>query len=344
MDDGHPHGDRDGITHQQMMAKVRDLEVDYWFGYILRQNTDRMISIFSDYLQQISNQRLLIRQFDAMQPAEVRASIHRSVSASIYGSESAKKAKMRKYKINTVIPDWHSTSLFESYGQKTPAVGVKSLLDLQAGLSLEQPSIPITFKCAPDPFAEGTECLVYHGFDFTNRRAVVLKKFKREGKEFNSLDCYMREVEVRTVCTSYANQFNYEKCKPPGSVTVEVTPVDVVSCAGQDHYLLEAFLGGKVEKYSNNTGLVCSRSPHSELLQAFSHFTWVASGKSLVICDLQGVNSEANHVTLTDPAIHSLSAGCYGPTDLGQQGVQSFFKTHLCGDICRAMRLNGEIP
>ena len=175
-----------------------------------------------------------------MQPAEVCVSIHHSVSASIYGSESAKKAKMRKYKINTVIPDWHSMSPFESYGQKIPAVGVKSLQNLQAGQSLEQPSIPITFKCVPYLFAEGTESLVYHGFDFTSRRAVVLKKFKCEGKEFNSLDCYMREVEVRTVCS---NQLNDEKCKPPGSVAVEVTPVDVVSCAGQDHYLLEAFLG-----------------------------------------------------------------------------------------------------
>ena len=70
----------------------------------------------------------VIRQFDAMQPTEVRAAVHRSVTASIYGSESAKKARMRKYKIEPIIepiiPDWQSTSVIETYGQKTPAVGI----------------------------------------------------------------------------------------------------------------------------------------------------------------------------------------------------------------------------
>ena len=85
MGDTYPGGDPSGISHEQMMAKVRDQEVDYWFGYINRGYTDKMISVFNDCLQRISNQRFLIRQFDAMQPTEVRASVHRSVSASIYG-------------------------------------------------------------------------------------------------------------------------------------------------------------------------------------------------------------------------------------------------------------------
>ena len=341
IDDNSPNGDRDGITHEHMMARVKDLEVDYWFGYINRQYTDKMISIFNECLQRISNQRLLIRQFDAIQPTEVKAAVGRSISASVTGTAAA---RVKKYKLDPIIPDWKSTSQIEIYGQKSPAVGIKSLNDLQTGLTLEQPSIPITFKCAPNPFADGTECLVYHGYDFTSRRAIVLKKYKREGEEFNTLDCYMREIEVRTICTTYASHFNSDKNKPSGSVRLEVTPVDVVSCAGQDHYLLETFLGGKVEKYSNNAGLVFSKSPHSELLQAFSHFTWVTSGKSLVICDLQGVESGSGRVTLTDPAIHSHTPGGYGPTDLGRKGIQSFFKTHVCGMVCGGMGLNTQIP
>ena len=82
---------------------------------------------------------------------------------------------------------------------------------------------------------------------------------------------------------------------------------------------MERFLEGEMEKY-NNTGVVCNESP---LLQAFSHFSWVASGKSLVICDLQGVESVSS-VALTDPSIHSLDAGFFGPTDLGTEGIRSF--------------------
>ena len=258
-------------------------------------------------------------------------------------SEAAKRARMRAYKLDSTIPDWNSTALIETYGKKTPAVGMKSLHDLQMGLDLESPSLPITFKCAPNPFSEGTECLVYHGFDLTTKKAVVLKKYKREGAEYNSLDCYMREIEVRTICSTYATDFNASKTKPPATARIDVIPVDVVQCPGEDHYLLEAFLGGKIEKYSNNSGLVCSKSSNSELLQAFSHYSWVASGKSLVICDLQGVESGTSRVTLTDPAIHSTSAGTYGHTDLGNVGIQQFFKTHTCGAVCTGMGLSSHL-
>ena len=69
--DLYPRGDPAGISHETMMTEVRDRNVQYWFGYIKRELTDKMISIFNEYLQRISNQRLLIRQFDAMQPSEI---------------------------------------------------------------------------------------------------------------------------------------------------------------------------------------------------------------------------------------------------------------------------------
>ena len=340
MGDNYPDGDRDGITHQQMMTKVKNLDIDYWFGYIDREKTDKMISIFSKYLQEISNQHHMIRQFDAMNPSDVEAAVCRSVSASIIGTAFAMRAPLRTYKLDPIIPNWRLISQTE--GEKSPAIGIKSLPDLQAGLTLTPPSIPITFKCAPNPFAEGSECIVYHGYDLTSKRAIALKRYKRVGAQFNSPACYMYKIKVRAICTTYATLFN-DKTKPPGSARLEVTPVDVVSCPGQDHYLLETFLDGKVEKYSNNAGVVCSESPHSELLQSFSHFTWVVSRKSLVICDLQGIESGSYCVTLIDPAINSLSAGFYGQTDLGRKGIERFFETHQCGKVCRAMGLSGQL-
>ena len=340
--DSYTDGDPGGISHETMMTKVRDHEVQYWFGYINREYTDKMISVFNEYLQRISNQRLLIRQFDAMQPSEIRDSVRRSVTASIHGSEAAKKARVRSYKLDTAIPDWSSVTIIETYGKKTPAMGMKSLQNIQGELSLEPPSLGITFKCAPHPFAEGEECLVYHAYDMVAKKAMVLKRYKRESAEFNSLDCYMREIEIRTISSTYAREFNADKKKPPGSARIEFTPVDVVQCNGEQHYLLETFLGGKMEKYSNNAGLVSSNSLHSELMQAFSHFSWVTSGKSLLICDLQGVES-GSRVTFTDPAIHSTSVS-YGHTDLGNMGFERFFRTHECGGLCRGMGLSTQLP
>ena len=298
-----------------------------------------MISIFNECLQRISNQRLLIRQFDAMQPSELRGSVQRSVSTSIYGSEAAKKACMRSYKVDPAMPNWSSLDIIEIYGKKTTTPGITSLQDLQRELHFEPPSIPIVFKCAPNPFAEGEECLVYHAYNLTSKRAVVLKKYKREGAECNSLECYMREIEIRTICSTYAREFNGEK--PPGSARIDFTPIDVIQCPGEQRYLLESYLGGKLEKYSNNAGLVSSESPQSETMQAFSHYSWVTSGKSLLICDLQGVES-GSRVTLTDPAIHSTSVS-YGYTDLGNKGIQRFFHTDVCGGLCRGMGLSAQL-
>ena len=65
----------------------------------------------------------------------------------------------------------------------------------------------------------------------------------------------MREIEICTVCATYVTEFNLDKTKPPGTTRVDVTLVDVVQCPGKVHYLMENFLGGKLEKYSNITQL-----------------------------------------------------------------------------------------
>ena len=78
-DDSHPNGDPTGISHESMMAEVVRLDIQYWFGYINKSLTDQMIRIFNESLQRQSDQRLLIRQFDAIKPTEVSEAVHRSV-------------------------------------------------------------------------------------------------------------------------------------------------------------------------------------------------------------------------------------------------------------------------
>jgi len=80
-----------------------------------------------------------------------------------------------------------------------------------------------------------------------------------------------------------------------------------------------------------------------EVAQAFSHFSYIHSGKKMLICDLQGVYDRSKKtLTLTDPVIHYHDArkvkkhnrGVYGRTDMGQKGIQDFFKTHKCNCLC----------
>ena len=73
----------------------------------------------------------------------------------------------------------------------------------------------------------------------------------------------------------------------------------------------------------------------SDYLQAFTHFTYLFTGRKVMVCDLQGVfNTDMVPPTfeLSDPAIHYSSKRgremVYGLTDKGRKGVQLFFNTH----------------
>lgn len=79
INDEYPKGDPDGISHESMMQQVVRLDIQYWFGYISKQCTDKMIGIFSECLNRLSNQRLLIRQFDAENPCAIGDAVKRSV-------------------------------------------------------------------------------------------------------------------------------------------------------------------------------------------------------------------------------------------------------------------------
>ena len=205
---------------------------------------------------------------------------------SVYGAEVARKATLKSYKLNPDIPEWGSISAIT--GNKTSTPPFKSMEDLQNGLKLDAPATNISFKCAPDPFAEGEECLVYHGYDVTSKRKIVLKKYKREGDEFNKIECYMKELKVRVITNTYVHSFNGEPLKPSNAVQITVHPLEIVQCEGsQQNFMMETFLRGNIEKYNNNAGIVSCKAEESDTMQAFSHYSWVKSGKSLLICDLQ---------------------------------------------------------
>ena len=75
--DSYPFGDPAGISHESMMEQVVRLDIQYWFGYINKAYTDQMIGIFNDSLRLKSKQRLIIRQFDAINSAEVGEAVEK---------------------------------------------------------------------------------------------------------------------------------------------------------------------------------------------------------------------------------------------------------------------------
>jgi hypothetical protein len=85
----------------------------------------------------------------------------------------------------------------------------------------------------------------------------------------------------------------------------------------------------------------------TEYIHAFTHFSYLFTNRQAMVCDLQGVyNSDMIPPTfeLTDPAIHYRSrsgkSNVFGRTDLGEDGMDLFFDTHHCNQVCKLMRLS----
>ena len=87
------------------------------------------------------------------------------------------------------------------------------------------------------------------------------------------------------------------------------------------------------QKFNSNSGWADNETPWPRVMQALSHFSYHASGGQFVLCDLQG-GVYANAVVLTDPVILSRNK-MYGVTDLGPEGISSFFSNHVCNEYCR---------
>jgi len=79
-----------------------------------------------------------------------------------------------------------------------------------------------------------------------------------------------------------------------------------------------------------------------EVAQAFSHFSYAISGRKRLICDIQGVHDkQANLMKISDPVVHYYNRRkehrrcVHGHTDLGLEGMQKFFSTHECSELCK---------
>jgi Alpha-kinase family/von Willebrand factor type A domain len=81
-----------------------------------------------------------------------------------------------------------------------------------------------------------------------------------------------------------------------------------------------------------------------EVAQAFSHYTYHATRRKRLVCDLQGVYDEKSRLLrLSDPVIHYHNAlatdrkNVHGRTDRGRKGMAVFFDSHheFCGHLCK---------
>ena len=174
-----------------------------------------------------------------------------------------------------------------------------------------------------------------------NNQAAVCKKFKLR---FSHLEDEFFRYDKKTTdkAIDLANEWNMV-C--PDGREILINQGDQFDENGET-FLVEPFIRDYT-KFTSNSGTIIPNGYGLEAMEAFSHFCYHKSGGSLIVCDLQGryksmstrynkrtgEREQRSRYELTDLAICSRSRS-YGPTDLGEKGIENFFVNHVCNEFC----------
>lgn len=149
---------------------------------------------------------------------------------------------------------------------------------------------------------------------------------------FDDPKSYLDDVATQIYARQYAEKYN--SYNPPKKVDfVKAFVVQLLDHPKRPVCAVERYIDGTYKKHNNNWGFINAQhernTPH-----AFSHFSYEASRRRVLICDIQGVGD-----LYTDPQVHSIDGEGFGKGNMGQRGFQKFFSTHRCNAICKFFKL-----
>lgn len=191
-----------------------------------------------------------------------------------------------------------------------------------------------------DELGTGTFRITFRGTYMNGRRihqSAACKRFHPHYEALYATEFYSYEFKVVDQAIAFAQQWN-AFCQMKDSIAFNKGNLVVLHGTT---YLFEPIIE-PYYKYTNNAGWILndpSKRKVIECLEAFCHFTYHSSDRNMIVCDLQGIYKlnrflfTKSHYRLTDPAICS-SRRLYGPTDMGQKGIASFFAKHRCNQFC----------
>jgi len=368
--DNYPGGDIYGLSHDGIFSQLCEKGIQYTFGKITKQ-TDIMLKKFSEVYKDtiltfdIKKVTMICKAVVRAVKGSVLTSIDRATSTTV--GANGEELKERKFVLNTAEPNWDELEHFSaiSIAYEHP----KSIDDIVEDVPLKQNKPKsVQVKFAGQPFSRGRERIAYYGrfikFGFksfiglSSPKEIVLKEYIYEysgkiAKRFEDAN------KVQTVASFLAKRFCEEcrKNKIDTSIefletkTLEIKQEDGTSryMTCEDRFEAEA----KFVRFSNNTGYQISEEEakeheismeYVELLMAFSHWTYKASGKFFMIVDLQGIvikgKKEEDRIILTDPAIHSIDPTRFGHTNLASKGMKAFLDCHNCNKFCKMFGLD----
>lgn len=168
-----------------------------------------------------------------------------------------------------------------------------------------------------------------------NQQEAACKRFKPEFRQMER-EFFANDFRIIDKVVEFAEAWN-TFCSHGHEILVNKG--DIQKSNSGISYLVEPLIR-YYTKFNSNSGWIEDTDDWTvRAMAAFSHYSYHRSGGRLVICDLQGryksnrFARKKSRFELTDPAICSRQRE-YGPTDLGEKGIESFFANHECNEFC----------
>jgi hypothetical protein len=180
------------------------------------------------------------------------------------------------------------------------------------------------------PFAQGTFRVVYKGKYVNGSRkgqSCVSKVFK-ESSAFEE-DFFRLDLLAVDKCLELVEKWN--ECKFIDKIVKVNSPEIWQFRQSGTPSLVEPWIENW-EKFNSNTGWFNNKTDWHLVMQSLSHFTYFISSGQFLLCDLQG-GIYQDCVVISDPVIHSMNRK-FGVTDLGREGILTFFARHKCNNYC----------
>jgi len=241
------------------------------------------------------------------------------------------------------VPRWTSLPLLRairwSYNAETQ--------DWQKGFS--------QIKVAPNPFTNGMLRYCFYMIEISsdsrlrhNMGALLVSKMQttREPTHvckvyidpYEERDSYFDDAVMQAEAQRFADMYN-ELDVPKKVGFLKVSVYEILDKPGTDGPIIcnvEEYIKGDYIKHNNNwdwcEDLIARNTP-----QTFSHYTYEASNRKLIVVDMQGVND-----LYTDPQMHTRDKDGFGKGNLGIPGIEQFLKNHRCNAICQFLRLESR--
>ncbi|CAE7224830.1 ak1, partial [Symbiodinium pilosum] len=300
---------------------------------------DKMAHVFRQEYQRCADDPWLMKVFALDRDVKLFRNVVSSTSSASFSASlsrlsrsGVRPAKMLPLEICETPPDWSRCDQW---------ISVEACLTSYEMDDLDEPAHKTSRDCrvaiCPAPFGKGAMRFAFYVVDQDHPETKqVGKVYQFDDEAYQCKATYEGDMNSQAVAQFLAKEFSIEYPETPIEFVQAQLLVLQSRASGLPfkYMALEPWIPGKYAKYTSNAGHIAA---DSDVAQAFSHYTFQKSGGDVLVSDIQGVQT-----TLTDPQIHSEDVNRFGRGNLRTKGMDMFFASHVCSDICHTLGLEAH--